>query len=255
MKIKLPYVIVAAVLQGIVVFGANAQNPMPEAYRALSFTMTPVRRNVLLLEPVALQFGITNPSDREQNLKGDISLWTLKLYITKPNGEVITPLQLTAIPGGPSWMQQHISKVEPGAKRTWVETLEVRLDEYFGEVGEYQLRATYDNGKSLLTTEWTTLVVEQPQGEDLSAYERLRTLPFSEGVYTFSTRERQNAFIGQFPTSRYSDYVRYFAAQAYVGKNDEKAMEYFRAVEGKSDFVFATDAKKRLKELEKKTDN
>jgi hypothetical protein len=246
----IPYPVIVAVLLGIAI---NAQTPEPHAPGSLGFTMTPAKPSVLPLEPVLLKFGLANPSDRSQTLKGDITLWTVKLSIRKPGGKVIVARQLTAISGPPLWTQQHEKTIEAGGNRSWNETLEFNLREYIGEVGEYGLKATYDNGPSTLSTEWVALVVEQPVGEDLPAYERLKTLngPF-DGVFTLGTVKNRLAFVREFPNSRYADYSRYSAALDLSDEDVDGAKQLFSEVATKPDFVFAQDAKKKLNELNQK---
>lgn len=223
------------------------------ALRFLTLTMTPARKKVLPLEPVLFKFGLANSSGRPQLLRGDISLWTIKLSIRKPSGKVVVPSQLTSLSGPPSWSQQHEKPIEAGGNRSWNETLEFNLSEYFGEVGEYGLKATYDNGRSTLSTEWVALIVVKPEGEDLAAYERLKTLSGRfDGVFTLGTVKNRLAFAREFPNSRYADYSLYSAALDLSDENIEWAKQLLSEVATKPDFVFAHDAKMKLNELSHK---
>jgi hypothetical protein len=252
MNNKLSLVFVVAVLLGTAVLASvsvsrkgYAQEPATSS--SLTFTMTPAQQNVLLLEPIVLRFGLANNTEQPLPMKGFIALHTIKLHIKKPSGEVITPEHLSNGSSGSVFFLNQSTEYKPGAEKKWNEHLEYNLGEYFDEVGEYQIKATYDNAPQSLSTDWVSLSVEQPTGADVRAYEFLKE--GEKRVFQNGKKDNRLAFIQRFPDSRYADYSRYFAARGLAGNNADQAIELLQGLQGKDGFVFAVDAENKLKEL------
>lgn len=207
MKRKLINIAATSTLLGIAIFGVYTQSEEETVQKHLSFSMTSIKQSVLLLEPIALQFVISNQTDKSLNLKGGVNLNSLKLTVRKPNGETVVPQQLSYLSGQRG--NARLSKTfKANETLNWTETLEFRLKDYFGEIGEYELQASYQNGDQTLTTEWVTLYVEHPQGQDLFAFERLKATDGPlDGVFTLGTIRNRLAFVEAFPNSRYADYA------------------------------------------------
>jgi len=250
MKHKLPYIVAIAILVGIAMLAVYSQSTSERPQ--LSFEMKPLRQSILPLEPIGLEFSIANLTSEKLKLHGVESLEWIKLEVRRPSGETFVPKQLSNLVRRKFASEK---TYEPGQTKTWVEKLEFKLNNYFGEVGEYQLRAKYQSRDHLLTTAWVTLVVEQPEGEDLLAYEKLQTIPaMRDGVLTpgFDMSANRVAFIEQFPNTRYADYYRYKMAESLSDTDFGKAVEYYEAVISKPDFVFVEDAKRKFQELRQK---
>ena len=224
--------------------------------KQLSFSVRPLQERVLPRETIALRFTLANQTNENLKVRGAQAIENLALEIKKPNGETVPAGQLSGMIGH---LVPNEKSLEPGRLSVWDEKLSFRLNDLFGEVGEYQLRATFQNGDNqVLISDWVSLVVVQPQGADLSAYEKMMSIPqFRHGKYTvgFDVRSNQTEFIEQFPNSRYADYYRYKVAEGLSNDHPQKAVEYFEAVVSKPDFVFATEAAAKLKALRDKMAN
>src|SRR5688572_30395849 len=137
MKQKLPWVHIVTFLLGIACFaslfsagfkGCGQASPSSPPFPSLTFTMVPVKPSVLLLEPIALRFGLANNADEELPMKGFMALHTLKLLIRKPNGEFIESDELKLTTGSAIFQDQS-SKAESGSSKTWIDHLEFNLEE------------------------------------------------------------------------------------------------------------------------------
>jgi len=223
--------------------------------RSLTLTMSPINQRVLLLEPIALKFGLENKTAKPLSLREGLSLHTIKLSIKKPNGEVFVANQLSGL-SGPRSLAGRRKVVAPGQSGNWIELLEYKLYRYFGEAGEYRINAQYDNGDSVLSTGWVALIVERPSSENQAAYQFLSKFKgVDSGVFTLATSANRAEFLGKFPNTPYSDYVRYFTAKSHVGKDNEKAKMHFRMLEGKLNFALVDDVKKELQAMSPKESN
>jgi hypothetical protein len=247
MKNRLLYIVVTAILSGIAMLAVYGQNASER--NQISFSIRPFHQRVLPLETIRLEFTFANQTNEKLKLRSLTSLNSIKLEIRKPSGETVVPKQLSYM-NDRRFASEKI--LEPGQTHLWRDSLELKLGDYFGEVGEYALRANYQSYGQLLTTDWVTLTVEQPVGEDLAAYEKLKTLPgMRDGtiVMGVNSKAARAAFIEQFPNSRYADYYRYKTAEGLFSTDRDKAIEYFEAVASKPDFVFVEDAKQKLDQL------
>lgn len=249
MRNKLPYIVVSAIVFAVAMLAVYAQDGSGDR-KQLSFSVRPLQERVLPLETIGLRFTLANQTSEKLKVRGAQTIEALTLEIKKPNGETVPAGQLSRFIGH---VVPNEKTLEPGRTSVWDEKLSYRLNDIFGEVGEYQLRATFQNGDDqVLTSDWVSLIVALPEGDDLLAYEKIKSIPqFRDGKYTmgFDPEANQRAFIEQFPNSKYADHFRYKLAVDLSNTDPTKALEYFEAVAEKPEFVFAEDAKAKVKEL------
>jgi hypothetical protein len=210
----------------------------------LTFSLTPLKDRVILLEPIPFQIGVENQNDHTVTLKQPITLQTIKLSIQKPDGSKEEADQLTYL------LSRTFAKdwdMPPGAKNHWTMVLEFQLSKYFDQVGEYKRKAPYQNGRSKLSTGWATLNVEQPTGSDASAYDFLRNGREPSLIHAARSNAEREAFLERFPESPYSDYVRYSLATSYEEKEPKKAVDLLKQLQIKQSFAWAVEVAERLK--------
>lgn len=243
MKYKLPYIVATVILFVVAMLAIYGQTT-PERDR-LSFSIMLPKESVLPLDPFGLQFTFANQITEKVNLGGTIHLSWIRLEIQKPSGETYVVKQLNPNSSHGAYTNKPMT-FEPGQTFVFSEKLEYGLKDYFGEIGEYRMRAIYQCDDESYETDWVTLNVEQPVGDDLTAYEKLKSIKQSDfgrlmpGVVSNTKRV---SFIDQFPNSRYADYYRYKVGEELVNEDQDKALEYFASVADKTDFAFAKDAK------------
>lgn len=252
MRNKLPYIVTAAVLLGIAMLAFYGQETVQgsDERGQLSFQVQALNKKVLPLETIALRFTVSNRSEGTLKFHGTESLEGIRLEIQRPSGEATFAEQLSPFVRTIASSERVL---EPGHSSSWDEKLEYKLNDYFGEVGSYRIRATFDNRDGeTLTSDWETLIVEKPTGQDLAAYKKLKSIPqFRDGKFSvgFDRESNQIAFIEQFPNSRYADYYRLKVAEGLENNDRDRALELYESVAEKSDFIFAEIARGKVKEI------
>lgn len=220
----------------------------------LTLNLTALKSQVLPLEPIPFQLTLSNNTDSPITIETALSFsWGgLRLEIKKPNGKVVAPTQNTS---GAGRMFIFPKDILPGEKiESTTQDFEFKIQDYFGRVGEYQIRATLNNkdGKKV-TSEWVDVTVEEPTLTDKAAYEYLKRkldkhpqnfLPFT----AWGTEELEE-FVLQHPGTRYANYARYRLGERYFERDKEKAQEQFRQIQDPN-FFYAQDVSEKLKKLE-----
>lgn len=212
----------------------------------LTFTLTPIKNRVLLLEPIPLKFGIENRTGGTLSLAKPPSLQRLKLSLQKPDGKEVTVDRLTysiANDYSNGW------DVPAGAKHDKTEVLEFELLKWFDQAGQYRVKALLQNGDSLIQTDWATLTVEEPTGADVAAFEYLKGIQEPSVILSAPMGKREE-FLERFPDSSYSDYLRYSLAGALASRDKARSLELYKRIQANPSFVFSEQVNGQIKRLE-----
>jgi len=246
-KKKLTGTFIAVLLLVFVVYSQTKESDQSDQSSQLTLTMTPLKSRVLLLEPIPVKLRIENKTGTTLPLNKPLVLQRIKLSIEKPNGEVITPEQTTyfnaRIGGG-------TGPLPSGAKIEKKDILEFNLLKWFDKPGQYLVKAQLQNGDSTLSSDWMTITVEEPTGDDFEAFQYLRSNVKEPSVILASSTSVREQFVEKFPETPYADYFRYALAQWYDGKDNTKATALYTRLKFNSGFIYAEEVNHNLKKLE-----
>jgi hypothetical protein len=167
MKKNLLLLLILTILGGSV-YGQN------KSFDELAFNIAALKPRVLPLEPISFTLTLANNTSAPVTVETALSFkWGgVRLEIRKPNGKVIVPTQNSYLMGRTIILPRDI---HPGEKLESAEVFGFKIQNYFGQVGEYQVRATLNNkdGKAVRSG-WVTINVEEPTSSDKIAYDDLK---------------------------------------------------------------------------------
>jgi hypothetical protein len=245
MKKNLLLLLIVTIL-GAGVYGQN------KSFDELTLNLATLKPQVLPLEPIPFTLTLTNNTNAPVTVETALSFaWGgVRLEIKKPNGTVVVPPQNTYVTGRMIIVPKDL---RPDEKLVSTEVFGFKIQDYFGQVGRYQVRATlYNRDGKTVRSGWVTINVEEPTSTDKIGYDYLKKKldKHSDNASPFNTwdTDELEEFVLQHPGTTYADYARYTLGNRYFERDKEKAETHLRQIHG--DFVFAEDVDKTLKLIE-----
>jgi len=251
MKKNLLLLLITTIL-GIGVYGQN------KSFDELTFNLDTLKPQVLPLEPIPFRLTLANNTDAPITVETALSFqWGgLRLEIKKPNGKVVVPTQNSFLTGRMIIIPKDIS---PAEKLESTEVFEFKIQDYFGQVGEYQIRARLSNkdGKTVRSG-WVSINIEEPTSSDKIAYDylkkRLDKHTNNSAPFIAWDTDELEGFVLQHPGTTYANYARYSLGERYFERDKEKAEAQFRQIRD-STFFYAKEVAEKLKKLESQLQN
>lgn len=236
----------------ILLLGSSAFG-QKNSFDALTLNLTALKSQVLPLEPIPFGLALENKTDAPITMETSLSFagGAVSFEVKKPDGKVIVPTQNTFASGRTIIFPKDIL---PGEKMESTQSFEFKIQDYFGAVGEYKVRATLSNkdGKAV-RSKWVNISVDEPTLTDKTAYEYLKKkldkhaqnfLPF-----TAWNSEELEEFALQNPGTTYANYARYTLGRRYFDYEKERAEQQFRQIQDPN-FIYAREVSEKLKKLE-----
>jgi hypothetical protein len=239
----------------ILSFSAFGQN---KTFNELTFGLTALKPQVLPLEPIPFELTLTNNTDEAVTVETTLSFsgGSVSLEIKSPNGKNVAPSQASYLNGRVLIFPKVLSS---GEKMESTQVFGFRIQDYFGGVGDYRVRATLNNkdGKKV-RSDWVNLTITEPVGMEKGAYEylskKLKKHPNNYMPYVTWMPDELEEFVLKHPGTTYANYARYSLGEYYYEQDKEKAEEQFRQIQD-SNFIYAQEVSEKLKKLESQKKN
>ncbi len=243
-------------------FVIQAQKALPQngEFRELSLQINSSASNFVPLEPIPVTFTLQNKTNLSiwGHAAFDFNLRYLEILVQKPDGSVQKIDALSSLIGR-TLVKNGL--LPPGAKIVKTEVLDNQLERYFGEPGQYKIKAVFNSleHSQKIDSIWLSFTISEPTGENLAAYtllkeqKNLSTVFFDIGIVD-SEKEVQflERLIVMYPESSYSDYARYVLSGHYLATNqNEKAEEMLNELGKKKNFVYSSEVINKLLQIKR----
>lgn len=220
----------------VVVSGQQTANQELE-FSSLSLSISTTRSSFLLNEPIPITLELSNRTGKPILGHGTLRFSSnfVQIYLRTPDG---TERQVKPLSPNRIFSVGKDSLIPPGTHVKHTELLGLDLDKHFPLAGNYQIKAVLKSrdGRQFISTDWTTLEISEPEGENLRALEYLRKKTDISRV--FSAPETHDSyvvyedFVNSFPNSQYTLFICRNLAEYYRFKGSgEKASLYSSCLE------------------------
>jgi hypothetical protein len=232
----------------------KAQSIVETGFNSLSLTIELSKNTFVPLEPIPIKFTLKNNTNAIITTHGnfDFNSNYVKFTLTNPDGSMSNIEKLSLFNCRCITKDGHLP---PGEMIEAQRLLDFDLQRYFDRAGTYKIKATFGNldGSRSIESGWITFSISQPTGNDLAAYEFLKkqkNLTTFLSDYDQESFPNQKAFLGSFPDSAYTDYVRFLVSGYYLfEKNYNAAQEQLLKLKENKNFVYSDKVNDQLKEI------
>ncbi len=243
-------------------FVIQAQKALPQngEFRELSLQINSSASNFVPLEPIPVTFTLENNTSTSiwGHAAFELYLRYLEILVQKPDGSV-QKIDALSLLNGRTFVENGL--LPPGVKIVKTEVLDYQLERYFGEPGQYKIKAVFNSREhnQKIDSNWLSFTISEPTGENLAAYtllkeqKNLTTVFWGIGVVN-SEKEVQvlERLIGIYPESSYSDYARYVLSSYYLAtKQNDQAKEMLNELGKKKNFVYLSEVMDKLSQIER----